>query len=53
MTERGTVDLGEFEFETGESVEMEVAYETYGDYEGDNAVLVCHATHGKRARRRA
>ena len=46
MTERGAVELGEFEFESGESVEMEVAYETYGDYDGDNAVLVCHALTG-------
>ncbi|MDZ7687922.1 MAG: homoserine O-acetyltransferase [Halobacteriales archaeon] len=46
MSECGTVELGEFEFESGESVEMEVAYETYGDYDGDNAVLVCHALTG-------
>jgi homoserine O-acetyltransferase len=43
----GTVDLGEFEFETGESIpSLEVAYETYGEFTGDNAVLVCHALTG-------
>jgi len=43
----GTVDLGEFEFENGESIpSLEVAYETYGEFTGDNAVLVCHALTG-------
>ena len=46
MSERGTVELGEFEFESGETVELEVAYETYGEYDGGNAVLVCHALTG-------
>lgn len=41
------VDLGPFEFECGESIpSLEVAYETYGEFEGDNAVLVCHALTG-------
>jgi homoserine O-acetyltransferase len=39
--------LGEFEFQCGESVsDLTVAYETYGEFEGDNAVLVCHALTG-------
>ncbi|MEF8882425.1 MAG: homoserine O-acetyltransferase [Halapricum sp.] len=45
--ERGTVSLGEFEFECGESIpELEVAYEAYGEFTGNNAVLVCHALTG-------
>jgi homoserine O-acetyltransferase len=45
--ERGTVSLGEFEFVCGESIpDLEVAYEAYGEFEGDNAVLVCHALTG-------
>jgi homoserine O-acetyltransferase len=49
------VDLGSFQFECGESIDrLEVAYETYGEFEGDNAVLVCHALTGSAhaARRR-
>jgi homoserine O-acetyltransferase len=46
-TERGTADLGEFAFECGQTVEnLQVAYETYGEFDGDNAVLVCHALTG-------
>ncbi|WP_181693212.1 homoserine O-acetyltransferase [Natronomonas sp. LN261] len=42
-----TVSLGEFTFECGESIpELEIAYETYGEFDGDNAVLVCHALTG-------
>ena len=45
--ERDTVALGEFEFECGRSIpELEVAYEAYGEFTGDNAVLVCHALTG-------
>jgi homoserine O-acetyltransferase len=45
MTE--TVEIGEFRFECGESIaNLELAYETYGEFEGDNAVLVCHALTG-------
>ena len=44
--ENDKVDLGEFEFESGETVELEVAYETYGEKDGDNVVLVCHALTG-------
>ncbi|PSP89833.1 homoserine O-acetyltransferase [Halobacteriales archaeon QS_4_69_34] len=45
--ERDTVSLGEFRFECGESVpNLEIAYETYGEFTGDNAVLVCHALTG-------
>jgi homoserine O-acetyltransferase len=43
----GTIDLGSFTFDCGESIpRLEVAYETYGEYNGDNAVLVCHALTG-------
>jgi len=42
-----TVSVGEFEFQCGETIEnLELAYETYGEFEGDNAVLVCHALTG-------
>ena len=42
-----TASLGEFTFECGESVpDLEIAYETYGEFTGDNAVLVCHALTG-------
>jgi homoserine O-acetyltransferase len=45
--ERDTVSLGEFEFDCGRSIpELEVAYEAYGEFTGDNAVLVCHALTG-------
>ena len=41
------VSVGEFTFECGESVsDLELAYETYGEFTGDNAVLVCHALTG-------
>ena len=41
------VSVGEFAFECGESVpDLELAYETYGEFTGDNAVLVCHALTG-------
>ncbi|THE65378.1 homoserine O-acetyltransferase [Salinadaptatus halalkaliphilus] len=44
-TER--IDLGEFQFVSGETIPtLEVAYETYGEFTGDNAVLVCHALTG-------
>ncbi len=47
MTSKETADLGEFTFESGESVpSLEVAYETYGEFTGDNAVLICHALTG-------
>ncbi|MFT4921477.1 MAG: homoserine O-acetyltransferase [Haloarculaceae archaeon] len=42
-----TVSLGSFEFECGRSIpQLEVAYESYGEFTGDNAVLVCHALTG-------
>ncbi|MBV0925417.1 homoserine O-acetyltransferase [Halomicroarcula limicola] len=45
--ESETVSIGEFEFQCGETVaDLELAYETYGDFSGDNAVLVCHALTG-------
>ncbi|QCJ46796.1 homoserine O-acetyltransferase [Haloprofundus sp. MHR1] len=45
--DRDTVSLGEFEFECGESVDdLRIAYESYGEFTGDNAVLVCHALTG-------
>ena len=41
------IDLGRFEFESGGSIpNLEVAYETYGEFTGENAVLVCHALTG-------
>ena len=45
--ERDTVSLGSWEFACGETVpELEIAYEAYGEFTGDNAVLVCHALTG-------
>ncbi|WP_255198293.1 homoserine O-acetyltransferase MetX [Halorarius litoreus] len=45
MTE--TAALGEFEFDCGESVpDLTLAYEAYGEFTGENAVLVCHALTG-------
>jgi homoserine O-acetyltransferase len=42
-----TVSLGEFEFDSGESIpDLEITYEAYGEFDGDNAVLVCHALTG-------
>ncbi len=47
MTAKDTVDLGTFTFECGESIPtLEVAYESYGDFDGSNAVLICHALTG-------
>ncbi len=44
---RETVSLGQFRFECGESISnLELAYETYGEFTGDNAILVCHALTG-------
>ncbi len=41
------VDLGPFEFESGVSIpNLRIAYETYGTFTGENAVLVCHALTG-------
>jgi homoserine O-acetyltransferase len=46
-SERGRIDVGAFEFECGQRLsELELAYETYGEFDGDNAVLVCHALTG-------
>ncbi|MFB6160393.1 MAG: homoserine O-acetyltransferase, partial [Haloferacaceae archaeon] len=45
--ETGVRSLGEFEFACGESIgNLEVAFEAYGEFTGDNAVLVCHALTG-------
>jgi len=45
--EADTVSVGEFTFECGEAIEdLELAYEAYGEFTGDNAVLVCHALTG-------
>jgi len=56
-TDSGAVDLGAFEFQCGDEIDrLEVAYETYGEFTGDNAVLVCHALTGSQhvsGRRRA
>ncbi|RKD93977.1 homoserine O-acetyltransferase MetX [Halopiger aswanensis] len=47
MTTKNTVDLGAFQFLSGETISsLEVAYETYGEFTGDNAVLICHALTG-------
>ena len=44
---RETVSLGDFRFECGESIpNLELAYESYGEFTGDNAILVCHALTG-------
>jgi homoserine O-acetyltransferase/O-succinyltransferase len=45
--DRDVLSVGEFEFECGESIpDLELAYETYGEFTGENAVLVCHALTG-------
>ncbi|MXR52000.1 homoserine O-acetyltransferase [Halovenus sp. WSH3] len=45
--EHDTLSLGKFEFECGETIpDLELAYETYGEFTGENAVLVCHALTG-------
>ena len=45
--EADTVSLGEFVFQCGEAIpDLEMAYETYGEFTGGNAVLVCHALTG-------
>ncbi|MFU1782822.1 homoserine O-acetyltransferase MetX [Haloarcula japonica] len=42
-----TVSLGEFEFDCGETIpDLEITYEAYGEFDGDNAVLICHALTG-------
>ncbi|MDS0296116.1 homoserine O-acetyltransferase MetX [Halogeometricum luteum] len=47
QTDSGTVDVGAFDFECGADIpSLEVAYESYGEFDGDNAVLVCHALTG-------
>ena len=44
---RDTAALDSFTFECGESIpELELAYETHGEFTGGNAVLVCHALTG-------
>lgn len=45
--EHGTISLGSFAFQSGESIpNLDVAYETHGEFTGENAVLVCHALTG-------
>jgi homoserine O-acetyltransferase len=45
--EAEALSLGPFEFECGETLDdLEIAYEAYGEFDGDNAVLVCHALTG-------
>ncbi|HET7325177.1 MAG TPA: alpha/beta fold hydrolase, partial [Halococcus sp.] len=44
---RETTSVGQFRFECGESLSnLELAYETDGEFTGDNAILVCHALTG-------
>ncbi|GAA0514889.1 homoserine O-acetyltransferase [Halorubrum aquaticum] len=46
-TDAGVARLGEFTFECGRSIpDLRVGYETYGEFDGDNVVLVCHALTG-------
>ncbi len=46
-TDHGVAALGSFTFECGQSIpELEVAYETYGEFDGENTVLICHALTG-------
>jgi homoserine O-acetyltransferase len=46
-SESGTASLGRFDFACGDEIEsLEVAYEAYGEFNGDNAVLLCHALTG-------
>ncbi|KAB1192906.1 homoserine O-acetyltransferase [Haloferax sp. MBLA0076] len=45
--ESDVVDVGEFQFESGEIIpNLHVAYEAYGEFTGDNAIVVCHALTG-------
>ncbi|RDZ43312.1 homoserine O-acetyltransferase [Haloferax sp. Atlit-10N] len=45
--ESDVVDIGEHEFESGEILpDLKVAYEAYGEFDGQNAVLVCHGLTG-------
>ncbi|ELZ76938.1 homoserine O-acetyltransferase [Haloferax larsenii JCM 13917] len=47
QVESDTVNVGEFRFESGEVItDMQVAYEAYGEFTGENAVLVCHGLTG-------
>jgi homoserine O-acetyltransferase len=47
MTTREIRSVGQFTFECGESIpDLELAYETHGEFTGDNAILVCHALTG-------
>jgi homoserine O-acetyltransferase len=44
---QATTTLESFTFECGRTLpEMELEYETYGEFTGENAVLVCHALTG-------
>ena len=46
-TDAGVASLGSFTFACGQSIpDLTVAYETYGEFDGDNVVLVCHALTG-------
>jgi homoserine O-acetyltransferase len=46
-SDSGTVELGAFDFASGDGIQgLEVAYESYGEFDGDNAILVCHALTG-------
>jgi homoserine O-acetyltransferase len=45
--EKRTVDVGSLTCEAGGFLpQVEVAYETWGEFTGDNAILICHALSG-------
>jgi len=43
---RHFADLGQIALDSGESIAVRTAYETWGEYDGGNAVLVLHALTG-------
>jgi homoserine O-acetyltransferase len=44
--ERRAVHLPDFAFSDGSTMDVTIAYETWGTFRGDNAVLICHALSG-------
>lgn len=43
---RRFADLGHLDLEAGGTLEVRLAYETWGEYRGDNAILLCHPLTG-------